>query len=66
METCMICGGDLSWQHDHRDDNTGLDDGPPLHTPRRKPEAKPADEIKEIRARAWTTRRDKYGARGHR
>jgi hypothetical protein len=66
METCPTCGGALTWQHDHREDNTGLDDGPPLHPPRRKAQPKGADETREIRRRAWATRREKYGQYGHR
>jgi hypothetical protein len=66
MDRCLTCGGALTWQHDHRDDNTGLDDGPPLNPPRRKPSPKSADETSDIRARAWATRREKYGQYGHR
>lgn len=55
----LYCGGD------HRPDNTGLDDGPPLHTPRKKPVPKSAEAVKAIRANAWATRRAKYGERGH-
>lgn len=65
-KACDACGGLLTWQHDHRPDNTGLDDGPPLRPPRKKPALKPADEIRDIRARAWATRRQKYGQHGHR
>jgi hypothetical protein len=65
-EVCPICFGQLTWKHDHRSDNTGLDDGPPLVAPRKKPEAKSGDEMKRIRAQAWKTRRQKYGAPGHR
>ncbi len=64
--TCPQCGGELTWRHDHRPDNTGLDDGPPLNPPRKKPAPKPAPEIRDIRARAWATRRKKYGQHGHR
>jgi hypothetical protein len=63
---CDICGGALTWQHDHRADNSGLDDGPPMNQPRKKPAPKPAYEIRDIRARAWTTRRQRYGQHGHR
>jgi hypothetical protein len=65
---CNVCGLDQSWLHDHKPDNSGLDDGPPLpgHAPRKKMEPKPADEVRDIRARAWATRRAKYGQRGHR
>ena len=63
---CEICCVPMTWPHDHRADNTGLDDGPPLYTERKRPAPKPAAEIKEIRARAWATRREKYGKYGHR
>ena len=65
---CAICGGLLTWGHDHKPDLSGLDDGPylPGHEPRRKPVPKAADEIRDIRARAWATRRQKYGQHGHR
>lgn len=66
MDYCATCGGELTWQHDHKPDNTGLDDGPPLHRERKKMEPKPADEVRDIRLRAWATRRAKYGERGHR
>lgn len=61
---CPICGGLLAWAHDHRDDYSGLDDGPPL-IERKKPEPKSAEETARIRAQAWETRRKKYGERGH-
>lgn len=64
-DSCPVCGGALTWQHDHRDDNTGLDDGPPVNPERRKPAPKSAEEYAAIRARAWATRRQKYGERGH-
>ena len=63
-DRCSVCGGALSWVHDHRMDNTGLDDGPPLPE-RKKPAPKPADETARIRAQAWATRRQRYGERGH-
>lgn len=65
---CEKCGGALTWQHDHRPDLSGLDDGPylPGHAPRKKPAPKSAAEIHDIRARAWATRRQKYGQWGHR
>jgi hypothetical protein len=65
-DDCPICGGSLTWAHDHRADNSGLDDGPPLSTPRKKPEPKSADTMRAVRASAWETRREKYGQRGHR
>ena len=65
---CENCGGVLFYEHDHRPDGSGLDDGPylPGRAPRKKAAPKPADEIADIRARAWATRRAKYGPRGHR
>lgn len=66
MDICAICGGAMTWQHDHRADNRGLDDGPPLRAVRKRAEPKPVDEIRTIRARAWETRRQKYGQQGHR
>jgi hypothetical protein len=47
---------------------TGLDDGPylPGRAPRKKPAAKSAVETREVRSRAWATRRERYGERGHR
>lgn len=42
---------------------TGLDCGPDQS--RKKPEPKPAAELADIRARAWATRRAKYGPQGH-
>lgn len=68
LEICMICGQELSWPHDHKPDQSGLDDGPylPGRAPRKKPEPKTPDELTEIRLRAWETRRAKYGQYGHR
>lgn len=63
---CPVCGGELAREHDHRPDNTGLDDGPPLHTPRKKSAPKSRDALRGIRTRAWATRRQKYGQGGHR
>ena len=62
---CGVCGGGMDWTHDHRQDNSGLDDGPPLPA-RKKMERKAPDEYRAIRARAWATRRAKYGHHGHR
>ena len=42
---------------------TGLDCGPDQS--RKKPAPKSPGELKSIRARAWATRRAKYGERGH-
>lgn len=46
----------------------GLDCGVylPGQAPRKKPEPKSPKEMAEIRARAWATRREKYGRYGHR
>lgn len=67
-EYCPVCAMPLTWEHDHKADQSGLDDGPylPGQAPRKKPEPKSADEIRSIRARAWGTRRAKYGPYGHR
>lgn len=53
---------------DSRPDGTGLDDGPylPGCAPRKKAAPKSAEETAEIRARAWATRRSRYGPCGHR
>jgi hypothetical protein len=63
-----VCGGALtSRAHDHRSDNTGLDDGPPLRDARmRRYPTKSPDEYRAIREKAWQTRRQKYGTQGHR
>jgi len=65
---CEICGQVEGWVHDHKPDQSGLDDGPYLrgHAPRKKPIPRPADEISLIRKQAWATRRAKYGPYGHR
>lgn len=51
----------------HRDPCDGLDCGVylPGRAPRKRPDPKPAAELTDIRARAWATRRAKYGPRGH-
>lgn len=61
---CPICGGVLAFKHDHHPDNSGLDDGPwlPGRAPRKKADPKPAEVVREIRLRAWTTRRAKESA----
>lgn len=64
-ELCPVCGVETTFQHDHKPDNTGLDDGPELHPARKKPPPKSPEAIADIRARAWATRRAKYGERGH-
>lgn len=65
---CNVCGLDQSWLHDHKADKSGLDDGPDLpgHAPRKKPAPKSREEMADIRARAWKTRREKLGPYGHR
>lgn len=67
-DRCPVCGGALSYTHDHKADNSGLDDGPwlPGKQPRKKPAPKSAEEMKRIRSQAWATRRAKYGPQGHR
>lgn len=72
-ETCETCGGALGmlpgpYLHDHKPDGSGLDDGPylPGQAPRKKPAPKPADVMASVRARAWATRRAKYGQCGNR
>lgn len=49
-------------------DPNGLDSGIylPGHAPRKKAEPKTPEEAAKIRAKAWETRRDKLGPRGHR
>lgn len=56
----------MTWPCIHGTDcpGTGLDCGPDQS--RKKPAPKSADELKDIRARAWATRRAKYGECGHR
>lgn len=62
---CPICNFETVFEHDHKPDNSGLDDGPDIVAPRKKVEPKPQEVVAEIRARAWATRRAKYGDRGH-
>lgn len=68
MDRCAICGQAMTWRHDHKLDKSGLDDGPFLRgrAPRKKPAPKSAEETRDIRSRAWMTRRAKYGLHGHR
>lgn len=56
---------DETWPCVHGADcpGTGLDCGPDQR--RKQLKHKPAAEASEIRARAWETRRAKYGERGH-
>lgn len=63
---CADCGSLTTFVHDHKTDLTGLDDGPEMRPPRKKIEPKPPEVTADIRARAWTTRRQKYGQHGHR
>lgn len=65
---CPTCKQPTGFEHDHKTDLSGLDDGPPLpgHAPRKKAAPKSAEEMRDIRARAWQTRREKYGQYGHR
>jgi hypothetical protein len=61
-EVCGECGGLLNGRvHEHKPDNTGLDDGPylPGYKPRKKPAPKTREELAAIRAKAWATRRAK-------
>lgn len=46
----------------------GLDDGPwlPGHAPQKRRKPKKPEEIRAIRAKAWATRREKLGPKGHR
>lgn len=48
---------------DRKPDLTGLDDGPylPGRAPRKKTTPKTPEELRAIRAKAWTTRRIKKG-----
>lgn len=64
-QICVVCGGPLAWEHDHRADNSGLDDGPLLRAPRKKMARKSPEDYRDIRERAWATRREKYGHSGH-
>lgn len=47
---------------------TGLDEGPwlPGRAPRKRPKPKCSDELRAIRNKAWKTRRQKLGPKGHR
>lgn len=60
----LNCDGRFPAVPDCRPDLTGLDDGPDLPA-RKRPPAKTAAELAAIRARAWATRRARYGERGH-
>ena len=62
---CDLCGIEATFMHDHKPDNTGVDDGPDLNRPRKKAAPKLPAVTAEIRARAWATRRAKYGVHGH-
>lgn len=56
---CETCGQLLTWAHDHRGDQSGLDDGPylPRRAPRKKATPKSPEENADMRAKAWATRR---------
>lgn len=58
----------LPHQLDNRPDGSGLDDGPylPGKAPRKRAAPKGRAEVAQIRARAWATRRLRYGQPGHR
>jgi hypothetical protein len=43
----------------------GLDCGVLLSPPRKKPTPKLPEEVRQIRRKAWETRRQKYGTKGH-
>lgn len=62
----MATDSKLDWPCVHGADcqGLGIDCGPDQS--RRKPLPKSATELADIRARAWATRRAKYGERGHR
>lgn len=62
---CPVCCQHAQFAHDHKSDLSGLDDGPEIYQRRKKPAPKPPEVMAEIRARAWATRRQKYGERGH-
>lgn len=65
-DICPVCFGVMSFPHDHKSDNSGLDDGPFIRPQRKKQAPKAAAELKQIRHRAWQTRRERYGQHGHR
>lgn len=67
IDLCPICGSAAEFEHDHKPDNSGLDDGPylPGRAPRKAMEPKEPAETHAIREKAWATRREKYGPRGH-
>tara|TARA_R100001244_G_scaffold2541_1_gene3946 strand:+ start:15206 stop:15451 length:246 start_codon:yes stop_codon:yes gene_type:complete len=66
---CPVCGAETTFVHDHKPDESGLDDGIcflPGQAPRKRAAPKPPEVMREIRSRAWATRRMLYGQRGHR
>ena len=63
---CEVCQGPLNFQHDHKPDWSGLDDGPFLRPPRKKLDPVAPEVERDRRIRAWETRRLKYGRYGHR
>jgi hypothetical protein len=65
MDFCDLCGFASDFAHDHKPDNSGIDDGRDLPQ-RKRPVPKRREATAAIRAQAWATRRAKYGAHGHR
>ena len=68
VKECLTTAADDAAPLDRRPDLTGLDDGPylPGQGPRKQPAPKSPEELAEIRAKAWATRRKAYGPQGHR
>lgn len=54
---------DIQWLGSWREDDYEIDDQGKII---KQPAPKSAEEMASIRARAWATRRGKYGERGHR
>ena len=65
LHVCQECQAVTGWLHDHRPDLSGIDDGPPERE-RKKPAPKTPECMSKIRAKAWATRRLRYGQYGHR
>lgn len=65
-EFCELCQSEATFAHDHKPDNSGLDDGPDINPPRKKADPVPAEIAADRRKRAWETRRAKWGQHGHR
>lgn len=68
MKFCEICGAALSWLHDHKDDFSGIDDGPyrEKKIDLRLAKNSDPDAVSKARKSAWITRRTRYGEAGHR